>query len=114
MQYVESVKAFDAGNFAAFLEQFFKAIHSRYDIEKPVIQRFIRKAEHHQPTSRRKQRIEGYGATKQRLRKYAQEYYQMGNEYITMARDNRAALVNYDKALDLYPEYVDAWCKGIT
>jgi hypothetical protein len=64
------VKAFDAGNFAAFLEQFFKAIHSRYDIEKPVVQRFIRKKlKHHQPASRRKQRIEGAdGATKARMR----------------------------------------------
>jgi tetratricopeptide (TPR) repeat protein len=52
---------------------------------------------------------------KQRLRKYAQEYYQMGNECITVAHDNRAALANYDKALELYPEYVDAWVrKGIT
>ena len=42
-QYVASVKAFDKGNFAEFLEAFFKAIHSRYDIEKPLIQRFIRR-----------------------------------------------------------------------
>ena len=43
IQYVASVKAFDKGNFAEFLEAFFKAIHSRYDIEKPLIQRFIRR-----------------------------------------------------------------------
>ena len=43
MQYVEAVKQFDQGNFEGFLEQFFLAIHSRYDIEKPVIKRFIRK-----------------------------------------------------------------------
>ena len=43
VQYVEAVKQFDQGNFEGFLEQFFLAIHSRYDIEKPVIKRFIRK-----------------------------------------------------------------------
>ncbi|MFW9624371.1 AAA family ATPase, partial [Bacteroides graminisolvens] len=108
VQYVESVKAFDAGNFAAFLEQFFKAIHSRYDIEKPVIQRFIRKKLNiiNQLRAENKELKEQMAQQKQRLRKYAQEYYQMGNECITVARDNRAALANYDKALDLYPEYV--------
>lgn len=39
----------------------------------------------------------------------------MGNECITKAHDVRAALANYDKALELYPEYTDAWVrKGVT
>ena len=39
----------------------------------------------------------------------------MGNESITLAHDSRAAIANYDKALELYPEYADAWIrKGIT
>ena len=42
-QYIAAVKAFDKADFTAFLDNFFKAIHSRYDIEKPLIQRFIRK-----------------------------------------------------------------------
>lgn len=44
IQYVAAVKAFDKGDFEEFLNQFFKAIHSRYDIEKPLQQRFIRKS----------------------------------------------------------------------
>ena len=52
---------------------------------------------------------------RQRLQNYAHEYYQMGNECITQAHDVRAALANYNKALELYPEYTDAWIrKGIT
>lgn len=43
VQYVEAVQHFDKGDFERFLEQFFLAIHSRYDIEKPLIKRFIRK-----------------------------------------------------------------------
>ena len=39
----------------------------------------------------------------------------MGNECITQAHDIRAALANYDKALSLDPNYIDAWIrKGIT
>ena len=52
---------------------------------------------------------------RKRLQDYAREYYAMGNECITQARDARAALANYDKALELYPEYTDAWVrKGVT
>ena len=39
----------------------------------------------------------------------------MGNDCITLAHDARAAIANYNKALELYPTYVDAWIrKGIT
>ena len=54
-------------------------------------------------------------AQQEYLRKYAKEYLLMGNECITQAHDIRAALANYDKALELYPDYTDAWIrKGIT
>ena len=39
----------------------------------------------------------------------------MGNECITTAHDPNAAIRSFDKALKLYPEYVDAWVrKGVT
>lgn len=117
VQYVAAVKAFDKGNFAEFLDWFFKAIHSRYDIEKPIIQRFIRKKlsiitrlkeENQQLKEQMRQQ-------KKQLEKYAKEYYLMGNACITQAHDTRAALGNYNKAIELYPEYVDAWVrKGVT
>ena len=117
VEYVEATKAFDAGNFEEFLEQFFKAIHSRYDIEKPVVRRFIRKKLGiiNQLRSENKALKEQMIIQKQSLQKYAREYYQMGNECITQAHDVRAAMANYDKALELYPDYVDVWVrKGIT
>lgn len=43
VEYAAATKAFDKGDFEVFLNHFFKAIHSRYDIEKPVIQRLIRR-----------------------------------------------------------------------
>ena len=42
-QYHDTVKAFDTGNMQAALDNFFLAIHSRYDIEKPSVIRYIRK-----------------------------------------------------------------------
>lgn len=41
-EYHDAVKAFDKGDMESFLDNFFKAIHSRYDIEKPLARRFIR------------------------------------------------------------------------
>ena len=43
LEYAAAVKAFNKDDYDGFLEHFFKAIHSRYDIEKPVAQRFIRR-----------------------------------------------------------------------
>jgi hypothetical protein len=43
IQYADANSAFERGDFEAFLQSFFKAIHSRYDIEQPLIRRFIRR-----------------------------------------------------------------------
>ena len=42
-QYHDAVKAFDHGDMQGALDNFFLAIHSRYDIEQPLAKRFIRK-----------------------------------------------------------------------
>ena len=43
VQYAAAARAFDKGDMEECLEQFFRAIHSRYDIEKSVPRRFIRR-----------------------------------------------------------------------
>ena len=117
VQYAAAARAFDKGDFETCLEQFFLAIHSRYDIEKPAARRLIRRKLGVVNLLRKQKRklqaqIE---AQKKSLQKYAREYLLMGNECITQAHDVRAALANYDKAIELYPEYIDAWIrKGIT
>ena len=117
IQYKEAVKHFDQGDFEGFLDKFFKAIHSRYDIERPVIKRFIRKKlgiintlkeenKHLKERMREQQKM---------MEQYAKEYYQMGNDCITQAHDAKAAIANYEKAIAFYPKYTDAWVrKGIT
>ena len=117
VQYVAAVRAFDRGDMEECLEQFFRAIHSRYDIEKPVPRRFIRRKLEVINTLREQNRQlkEQMRSQQEYLKKYAREYMLMGNECITQAHDARAALANYDKALELYPDYTDAWIrKGIT
>lgn len=117
IQYAASVESFNKGDFATFLTHFFKAIHSRYDIEKPVIQRFIRKKlsiinQLKEENLRLKEQMR---EQQKNLEKYAKEYYLMGNECITKAHDVRAAIANYDKAIELCPQYTDAWVrKGVT
>ncbi len=117
VEYAEAAKAFNKGDFNAFLDSFFKAIHSRYDIEKPLVQRFIRRKLNVINTLKEENRRlkEEMGIQRKSLQKYAREYYLMGNECVTKAHDPRAAIANYDKAIELFPEYVDAWVrKGVT
>ena len=117
IEYEKAIKEFDKGNFAEFLDSFFKAIHSRYDIEKPLIQRYIRKKLGiiNKLKAENKALKEELRKQKENLKKYAHEYYLMGNECITKAKDTRAAHANFDKAIELYPEFVDAWVrKGVT
>ncbi len=115
--YVESVKYFKQGNFDEFLNSFFRAIHARYDIERPLIKRFIRRKLHiinvlKEENKALKEKMQNLQKS---LEKYAKEYYQMGNECITLAHDTRAAIANYNKAIELAPKYVDAWVrKGVT
>lgn len=115
--YVESVKYFKEGDFESFLNSFFRAIHARYDIERPLIKRFIRRKLHIINVLKEENRTlkEKMQNLQKNLEKYAKEYYLMGNECITQAHDAKAAIANYNKAIELAPKYVDAWVrKGVT
>lgn len=117
IQYKEAVESFNEGDFEGFLEQFFKAIHSRYDIEKPNIKRFIRRKLGIINKLKEENRLfkKRLHEQQKNLEKYAHEYYLMGNECITQAHDSQAALANYNKAIELNPKHVDAWVrKGVT
>lgn len=115
--YKDAVKAFDRGSFQEFIDHFFKAIHSRYDIEKPLIKRYIRKKLN--LINELREEIRQLKLEKEEKRQWmselAHEFYLMGNECVVKARDSRAALANFDKALRLDPKHVDTWVrKGVT
>ena len=115
--YTEAVNHFNKGNFEEFMESFFKAIHSRYDIEKPNIRRLIRRklGVINQLREENAQLKEQMRQQRESLKKYADEYLRLGNECITQAHDSHAALANYDKALQLYPAHTEVLVrKGVT
>ena len=107
-QYHDAVKAFDRGDIDEALKQFFLAIHSRYDIEKPAPKRLIRRKLNiinylMDDIERLKAEAE---AQKQRLLQLSVEYTLMGKE-CEREKMYEAAIANYKKALDLYPEAQD-------
>ena len=107
--YHDAIKAFDKGDFSLFLDHFFKAIHSRYDIEKPLSRRFIRhKLE---IINKQKKQIEHLQQEKKdrdkTLKRLAAEYTLLGKECEQESMID-AAIRNYQKAIELFPEAYDA------
>lgn len=103
--YYDAVAAFDKGDFSSFLKSFLTAIHSRYDIEQPVVLRYIRRKLDIINQQRREIDIlrSERNATEKRLRKLAVEYTVMGRECEKEGMTN-AAIANYKKALELWPD----------
>ena len=112
VQYATAAKAFDKGDFENFLNEFFKAIHSRYDIEKPVVQRLIRKKLNIINQLREENRTLKQAAVEKEksLVKYAREYIIMGDECLKLDM-KEAAMKNYEKAVALCPKFKEAWKK---
>ena len=108
-EYRDAVRAFDKGDFDQFLNEFFKAIHSRYDIEKPHIRRYIRRKlgiinSQKQEIGELKAHID---STNQLLKRLAAEYTILGRE-CEHEHMTDAAIRNYQKALEIYPDANDA------
>lgn len=102
--YSDAVKAFDKGMFPDFLDSFFKAIHSRYDIEKPVPRRFIQKKLSiiNKLKDENKELKEKEKRQNKLLKKLSAEYTLLGKE-CEQDKMYEAARNNYLKALELYP-----------
>lgn len=108
-EYHDAVKDYDKGDFEGFLTNFFKAIHSRYDIEKPLVRRFIRKKlniintlrEENNRLKEKKEKQDKF------LKRLAVEYTMLGKECEKEHMDS-AAIANYEKALQLCPDVPEA------
>ena len=115
-QYHDAVKAYDKGDMQAALDNFFLAIHSRYDIEHPLAKRFIRKklnkvnelqAENERLREVIKQKDEEKKKQEKFLKRLATEYVIMGKECEKEGMEE-AAITNYKKALTLCPSHPEA------
>ncbi|MBQ7156915.1 MAG: AAA family ATPase [Bacteroidaceae bacterium] len=117
IEYSDAIEAFNKGDFDACLTHFFKAIHARYDIEKPWAWRYIRRKLgtinilKDEIKSLKKQLDEKQTELDEKqhtLNEYAKEYLQLGDECMKMD-DPNAAIRNYDKALRMNPRNVEAY-----
>ena len=104
-EYHDAVKAFDAGDMDAFLDNFFKAIHHRYDLEKPEVKRFIRRKLNQMSNVRKENQILQEERKRQQsfLKKLSVEYTSLGKDCEREGMPD-AAIANYKKALYLYPD----------
>ena len=108
-QYADAMAAFDKGDMQAAIDNFFLAIHSRYDIEKPAAKRLIRK-KLNSVNMLKQQLAEARALEAQRseqLKRLATEYTLLGKESEKEGMP-QAAIRNYEKALELWPELPEA------
>ena len=108
-QYNDAITAFDKGDMQAAIDNFFLAIHSRYDIEKPAAKRLIRKKLN--VINLLKQQLEEARAMEmqraEQLKRLAAEYTLLGKESEKEGMP-QAAIRNYEKALELWPDIPEA------
>ena len=108
-QYNYAMTAFDKGDMQAAIDNFFLAIHSRYDIEKPAAKRLIRKKLN--IINLLKQQLEEARAMEmqraEQLKRLAAEYTLLGKESEKEGMP-QAAIRNYEKALELWPDMPEA------
>lgn len=117
LQYGRAADHFKKGDMRAAVESFAVAVAKRNELGNPMIQRLL--SSKLQVLNSQKSQIkalkEELHALRETQKEYAHEYYLMGNECITKAKDANAAIRCFDKALKLDPNYVEAWVrKGIT
>lgn len=107
--YYEDAAAFDKGDMQTALDCFFLAIHSRYDIEQPTAKRLIRRKLN---IINRQQ--EELFRLREIIRSKEEFLKRLAIEYTIMGRDcerehmAKAAIRNYEKALELCPEVSEA------
>ena len=117
LQYGRAAQGFRQGNMKEAVEAFAAAVSKRNELDNPMVQRLLRLKL--QALNSQKAQIKALREELHSLRdtqkEYAHEYYLMGNECITKAHDANAAIRCFDKALNLNPNYVEAWVrKGVT
>lgn len=117
LQYGRAAQGFRQGNMKVAVEAFAAAVSKRNELDNPMVQRLLRlklQALNSQKAQIKALREELH-SLRETQKEYAHEYYLMGNECITKAHDANAAIRCFDKALNLNPNYVEAWVrKGVT
>lgn len=110
IQYAECVKAFNEGDMQKCIDQFFLAIHSRYDIEKPLSKRFIRRKLNMINQLKKKNETHNNERVNNNffIKRLSTEFFDLGVVCEEEIHDYKAALANYKKAIRLNPMSVKA------
>ena len=108
-EYHDAMTAFNEGDMQGALDNFFLAIHSRYDIEKPAAKRLLRRKLDiiNQKQAEIERLNEELAKRDEYLKELAIEYLVMGKE-CEAEKMNEAAIRNYEKALRLCPDLPEA------
>lgn len=118
--FTKIISALDEGRISDGFDSYIELMSEMPDVNKaltPQLSRFIKK----KLRSGEKYRIEAEDLKRRleedrtRFQRLASEYVAMGNECLDEGMDPTPILANYDKAIGIYPDCVDAWIgKGKT
>ncbi len=112
LHYRAANTAFVRSDFDQTLKHLFKAMHLRYDIERPSVVRLLRRklGEITRLKLRIKELEDQQEIRSKKLKRLAAEFVQMGDD--CLEHDMlEAAMANYNKAITVYPKYKRAWSK---
>ncbi len=108
--YRQAASLFDRGDIAGALDNFFRAVEARSELGSETVQRLIRRKLGIIDSLKRE--VETLRARldddRQRFDSLAEEYIALGRETLNGGWDADAAMRNFDKALSLSPDNVDA------
>lgn len=116
-EYRACCKAFDRGDMQECLDHFFVAVHTRYDIERPQAKRLIRRKLNvfRKLRDDRDEMRRQLDSQNEKLERLAKEFVSLGDQCVIEAHNVKAALANYNKAIDLSPRLLIAWVRrGVT
>jgi tetratricopeptide (TPR) repeat protein len=116
-EYAKAYTAIHSGDLQGAFDHFIEGMRSRNELNNELMMRFARRQLLHIDANRREVKAlkSQIAADEARFAKLADEYVAMADECRLEGMDPTPILANYNKALELQPERMDAWMgKGHT
>lgn len=109
--YAKSLASFNSGDVSTACDLFVEAMKSRNEIDNQSVMRLVRRKlsglmSHKEEAERLRGQLED---DRSRFRSLASEYLAMARECRSEGMDPVPVFANYDKAISISPDYVEAW-----
>lgn len=109
--YAKSLASFNSGDVSTAFDLFVEAMKSRNEIDNQSVMRLVRRKLsglmiHKEEAERLRGQLED---DRSRFRSLASEYLAMARECRSEGMDPVPVFANYDKAISISPDYVEAW-----